>query len=87
MGGVLRRMFKNPNPGMLISNPAMPSNKNRLYYGDNLQVLREYIPDQSVDLIYFHPPSAPARTTISGGFIVICGQSRESAIRFSTPNP
>lgn len=34
----------------------MPSDKNKLYYGDNLQVLREYIPDQSVDLIYLDPP-------------------------------
>ena len=30
--------------------------KNRLYYGDNLQVLRDYIPDASVDLIYLDPP-------------------------------
>jgi len=27
-----------------------------LYYGDNLQVLREQIPDESVDLIYLDPP-------------------------------
>jgi site-specific DNA-methyltransferase (adenine-specific) len=27
-----------------------------LYYGDNLQVLREHIPDESVDLIYMDPP-------------------------------
>ena len=25
---------------------------NTLYYGDNLEILREYIPDESVDLIY-----------------------------------
>jgi site-specific DNA-methyltransferase (adenine-specific) len=30
--------------------------KNKLYYGDNLQVMREYIDDQSVDLIYLDPP-------------------------------
>jgi len=30
--------------------------KNQLYYGDNLQILREYIPDQSIDLIYLDPP-------------------------------
>ena len=30
--------------------------KNRLYYGDNLAVLREYINDESVDLIYLDPP-------------------------------
>jgi DNA modification methylase len=29
---------------------------NQLYYGDNLQVLREHIPDESVDLIYLDPP-------------------------------
>ncbi len=29
---------------------------NRLYYGDNLTILREYIPDASVDLIYLDPP-------------------------------
>jgi DNA modification methylase len=28
----------------------------RLYYGDNLAVLREHIPDESVDLIYLDPP-------------------------------
>lgn len=30
--------------------------KNRLYYGDNLHVLREEIPSESVDLIYLDPP-------------------------------
>lgn len=29
---------------------------NNLYYGDNLDVLRRYIPDESVDLIYLDPP-------------------------------
>lgn len=29
---------------------------NRLYYGDNLDVLREHIADASVDLIYLDPP-------------------------------
>ncbi len=29
---------------------------NTLYYGDNLQVLREHIPDESVDLVYLDPP-------------------------------
>jgi DNA modification methylase len=27
-----------------------------LYYGDNLDILRKYIPDESVDLIYLDPP-------------------------------
>ena len=30
--------------------------KNRLYYGDNLDVLRRYVPDASVDLVYLDPP-------------------------------
>ncbi|NMP24547.1 hypothetical protein [Sulfobacillus harzensis] len=30
--------------------------KNQLYFGDNLDILREYIPDESVDLIYLDPP-------------------------------
>lgn len=29
---------------------------NRLYYGDNLSVLRDSIPSESVDLIYLDPP-------------------------------
>ena len=29
---------------------------NQLYFGDNLDVLREHIPDESVDLIYLDPP-------------------------------
>jgi len=30
--------------------------KNTLYYGDNLDILRRYIPDESIDLIYLDPP-------------------------------
>ena len=30
--------------------------KNTLYYGDNLDVLRRHIADESVDLIYLDPP-------------------------------
>lgn len=29
---------------------------NRLYYGDNLEILREPVADESVDLIYLDPP-------------------------------
>jgi DNA modification methylase len=29
---------------------------NVLYYGDNLEILRKYIPDRSIDLIYLDPP-------------------------------
>ena len=30
--------------------------KGKLYYGDNLEVLRNHIPSESVDLIYLDPP-------------------------------
>ena len=33
-----------------------PIQKNTLFYGDNLQILREYLPDECVDLIYLDPP-------------------------------
>jgi DNA modification methylase len=29
---------------------------NVLYYGDNLEILRKYLPDSSIDLIYLDPP-------------------------------
>ena len=29
---------------------------NTLYYGDNLDILRQYVPDESVDLVYLNPP-------------------------------
>ncbi len=31
-------------------------NTNQLYYGDNLDILRTYLPDESIDLIYIDPP-------------------------------
>jgi len=30
--------------------------ENTLYYGDNLEILRQHIPDESIDLIYLDPP-------------------------------
>ncbi len=35
---------------------SAPSYMNRLYYGDNLAVLRLHIPDSTVDLVYLDPP-------------------------------
>jgi DNA modification methylase len=34
----------------------MPEPANRLFYGDNLDILRAMVPDQSVDLVYLDPP-------------------------------
>lgn len=47
-----RRMFGPSNTGW---DQAMQI-ANRLFYGDNLHVLREHVPDESVDLIYLDPP-------------------------------
>jgi len=38
---------------------------NFLYYGDNLDILRRYIADESVDLVYLDPPfKSDQNTTI-----------------------
>jgi hypothetical protein len=34
----------------------LPTFPNTLYYGDNLEVLRRYIKDETVDLVYLDPP-------------------------------
>jgi site-specific DNA-methyltransferase (adenine-specific) len=36
--------------------PPRPITTNTLFYGDNLDILREYIATESVDLIYLDPP-------------------------------
>lgn len=38
-----------------------PITNNTLFYGDNLPILREYIPDESIDLVYLDPPFNSAR--------------------------
>jgi site-specific DNA-methyltransferase (adenine-specific) len=39
-----------------------PITQNTLFYGDNLPILREYIADSSVDLVYLDPPFNSNRT-------------------------
>jgi hypothetical protein len=34
-----------------------PITDNTLFYGDNLPILREHVPHESVDLIYLDPPT------------------------------
>jgi site-specific DNA-methyltransferase (adenine-specific) len=38
-----------------------PITENTLFYGDNLEILRQYIPDESIDLIYLDPPFNSSR--------------------------
>ena len=35
--------------------------RNTLFYGDNLEIMREHIADESVDLVYLDPPFNSAR--------------------------
>lgn len=39
-----------------------PITENTLFYGDNLTILREYIPDESIDLTYLDPPFNSSRS-------------------------
>ena len=39
-----------------------PITENTLFYGDNLPILREYLADESVDLVYLDPPFNSNRT-------------------------
>ncbi len=41
---------------MLLYANTIPVTMRKLFYGDNLQILREQIADESVDLIYLDPP-------------------------------
>ena len=38
------------------SNPAKLARMGTLYYGDNLDILRRYLKDETVDLVYLDPP-------------------------------
>ena len=35
---------------------TQPDHTNKLHFGDNLPIMREHIPNESVDLIYLDPP-------------------------------
>jgi site-specific DNA-methyltransferase (adenine-specific) len=39
-----------------------PITENTLFYGDDLSILRDYIPTESIDLIYLEPPFNSSRT-------------------------
>jgi len=41
---------------LTVSKSSNAASGNRLYFGDNLDILREYVANESVDLIYLDPP-------------------------------
>ena len=48
----LPRLGRPPEPHLA----GGPMETNLLYYGDNLDILRRYLPDAAVDLVYLDPP-------------------------------
>ena len=45
-----------PPRSVSYSQPVPENSPNQLFYGDNLDVLRRYVADESVDLVYLDPP-------------------------------
>ncbi len=39
-----------------------PLMQNTFFYGDTLDILREYVPDESITLIYLDPPINSSRS-------------------------
>jgi site-specific DNA-methyltransferase (adenine-specific) len=62
-----------------MSSFSKPLAQNRLYYGDNLDILRKYIADESVDLIYLDPPFN-SNATYNVLFKAPTGESSQSQI-------
>ena len=59
IGGSDPWLIDNPESGLPCGDGGSVVSKlgkNHLYFGDNLDILREYIPDESVDLVYLDPP-------------------------------
>ncbi len=52
---------------------------NVLYYGDNLEILRKYIPDNSIDLVYLDPPFN-SKTTYNVLYKEQTGESSQAQI-------
>jgi hypothetical protein len=63
-----------------------PITENTLFYGDNLDILRQYLPDNSVDLIYLDPPFNSSRS-YNVLFKDEHGIESEAHLTFSNPNP
>src|SRR4051794_21362587 len=55
---------------------------NRLFYGDNLEVMRRHIADESVDLVYLDPPFNSNRSyNVLFGRHVVTGASDSAQIQ------
>ena len=61
LGTFVRAKLKNANDGRNGNEGGNVALENTLFYGDNLDILRHSIKDESVDLIYLDPPFNSAR--------------------------
>ena len=53
-----------------------PTTFNTLFYGDNLHIMRKFVPDASVDLVYLDPPFRPGHNVPFGNRARQYGQTR-----------
>ena len=44
------------DPAKVVVSSAAMNEKNKLYFGDDLKILRDHVADSIVDLIYLDPP-------------------------------
>jgi hypothetical protein len=51
-----RRLLPEEQPAVIDRRYSIMDAQNKLYFGDNLKILRDYVEDASVDLIYLDPP-------------------------------
>ena len=58
---------------------------NTLYYGDNLQVMRQHIPDESVDLVYLDPPDCLEVSAWTDKDIIMGLRHKEYPVRRPVP--
>ena len=56
-----RRLLPEEQPAVIDRRYSIMDAQNKLYFGDNLKILRDYVVDASVDLIYLDPACPPQR--------------------------
>ena len=57
----IQLLLYSPGSNLDAGERMKPITKNTLFYGDNLIILREHIPSESVDLVYLDPPFNSSR--------------------------
>ncbi len=64
----------------------MTDSPNQLYFGDNLDILRQHIADESVDLTCFYSPLNPAAARKAGGALLTSEQVNTQLTRIMNHN-